>query len=162
MLVLGVDPGTALTGYGLVAKDGNRIVPMTYGVIKTSHQQDLSKRLLKIHLELDQIINQYQPDFLAVEELFFNRNAKTFFAVSQARGAVVVTAARCGIEVFEYTPLQVKQAVVGYGRADKHQVQEMVKRILGLDQPVKPDDVADALAIAICHIHSYRLGREMF
>lgn len=162
MLVLGVDPGTALTGYGLVAKDGNRIVSMAYGVIKTSNQLDLSKRLLKIHLELDQIISQYQPDFLAVEELFFNRNAKTFFAVSQARGTVVLTGALREIEVFEYTPLQVKQAVVGYGRADKHQVQEMVRRILGLEQPVKPDDVADALAIAICHINSYRLGREMF
>lgn len=159
MRVLGIDPGTAITGYGLIDNLEGKLIPVTWGVFNTPSANSLADRLLKIHLSLKEMIDQYQPEALAVEELFFNRNAKTFFAVSQARGAVVLTAALCGVEVFEYTPLQVKQAVVGYGQAEKNQVQAMVKRILKMDNIVKPDDAADALAIAICHLNSCRLGR---
>ncbi|MGE5371753.1 MAG: crossover junction endodeoxyribonuclease RuvC [Solirubrobacterales bacterium] len=158
MLVLGIDPGTATTGYGLVSGSGSRLVMEATGVVKTAAGLDLSTRLLQIHHEVNQIIDRYQPDCMAIEELFFNQNAKTFFAVAQSRGAVILTAAQRGLPVAEYTPLQVKQAVVGYGRAEKRQIQEMVKRLLNLAAIVKPDDAADALAIAICHLHSSRLG----
>lgn len=157
MLVLGIDPGTAITGYGLVTGSGSRLEPVAYGVIRTPAKTELANRLLTVHHEIGRIIDDYSPDAVAVEELFFNQNAKTFFAVSQSRGAVILTAALRGLPVFEYTPLQVKQAVVGYGRAEKAQVQEMVKRLLRMSAVVKPDDAADALAVGICHMHSYRL-----
>lgn len=158
MLILGIDPGTALAGYGLITYDQGVLNAVEYGVVKTPPSMELAHRLLRIHEGIAELIKKHQPDAMAVEELFFNQNAKTFFAVSQSRGAVILTAAQCGLEVFEYTPLQVKQAVVGYGRAEKKQVQEMVKRILGMDHIVKPDDAADALAVAICHANSFRLG----
>ncbi|MGE5405915.1 MAG: crossover junction endodeoxyribonuclease RuvC [Candidatus Saccharibacteria bacterium] len=160
MLVLGIDPGTATTGFGVVVKENSLIKPVDFGVIKTSPKTDLAFRLLDIHRAVLQIIEKHRPQALAIEELFFARNTKSAFAVCQARGGVILTAAQCGLPVFEYTPLQVKQAVVGYGQAEKNQVQQMVKRLLKMDTIVKPDDAADALAIAICHINSYRLGRE--
>ncbi|NLB18713.1 MAG: crossover junction endodeoxyribonuclease RuvC [Syntrophomonadaceae bacterium] len=159
MLVLGFDPGTALTGYGLVSKDGSRLTPVNYGVIRTSAKTDFAARLVQIYQEAGEIIARFQPQTVVVEEVFFNNNAKTFSTVSQARGALILAAALSGIEVAEYTPLQVKQAVVGYGQAEKQQVQKMVKSILKMDDIVRPDDAADALAIAICHIHSCRGDR---
>ncbi|MGI6550236.1 MAG: crossover junction endodeoxyribonuclease RuvC [Syntrophomonadales bacterium] len=156
MLVLGIDPGTALVGFGLVSKEGGKLTAIEHGVIRTPAGMELALRLVQISDRLKELLERYQPDAVAVEELFFHRNVKTFSSVSQARGALILTIAQCGIRVFEYTPLQVKQAVVGYGKAEKDQVQKMVKSILTLDSVPRPDDAADALAIAICHIHSYR------
>lgn len=156
MLVLGIDPGTALMGFGLVAKEGGILKAVDYGVIRTASGTGLAPRLVQISERVAELLQRYQPDAVAVEELFFHRNVKTFSSVSQARGALILTVARCGIQVFEYTPLQVKQAVVGYGRAGKGQVQQMVKSILRMEEIARPDDAADALATAICHIHSYR------
>ncbi len=156
MLVLGFDPGTALTGYGLVRKQGSSLNPLEYGVIRTSSKDRLPTRLAGIYRGIQELLDRYQPDAVAVEELFFNSNVKTYSSVSQARGAILLTVALRDIEIYEYTPLQVKQAVVGYGRAEKNQVQRMVKSILRMEDVVHPDDAADALAIAICHIHSYR------
>ncbi|NLW62699.1 MAG: crossover junction endodeoxyribonuclease RuvC [Syntrophomonadaceae bacterium] len=158
MLVLGIDPGTALIGFGLVAKAGARLTAVEHGVIRTPAGLGTALRLVQVHEQVKELLERYQPDAVAVEEIFFHRNAKTFSAVSQARGALILTVAQYGIQVFEYTPLQVKQAVVGYGRAEKEQVQKMVKAILKMDEIARPDDAADALAIAICHIHSYRGG----
>lgn len=161
MLVLGVDPGTAITGYGLVRQEGSRLYAEHYGVIKTPPDWEAAQRLLAIHEKLSSLIDQYRPNAAAIEELFFNRNAKTVMTVSQARGAVILTAALKQLELYEYTPLQIKQAVAGYGLADKKQVQEMVRRLLGMEKLVKPDDAADALAVAICHAHSWRMGRKL-
>lgn len=158
MLVLGIDPGTAITGFGLVENRGGRACLVGYGVIRTEPQQGMAGRLLEIHNRIDRLIDIYGPEVLAIEELFFNRNAKTVISVGQARGVAVMTAARRGLRVYEYTPLQVKQAVVGYGNAAKYQVQAMVKAILGMEEKPRPDDAADALAVAICHVHSARLG----
>ncbi len=156
MLVLGIDPGTAVTGFGLVVKDGRNLTAVEHGVIRTRASTDFALRLVQIHEEIKTLLERHQPDAVAVEELFFSRNAKTFGTVSQARGVLLLTVAQHGIEIFEYTPLQVKQAVVGYGKAEKKQVQKMVKSILRMENIVRPDDAADALAVAICHIHSYR------
>ncbi len=156
MLVLGIDPGTALIGFGLVSKEGGKLTAVEHGVIRTPAGMELALRLVQISESVKELLQRYQPDAVAVEELFFHRNVKTFSSVSQARGALILTVAQLGIKVFEYTPLQVKQAVVGYGKAEKDQVQKMVKSILKMDKVVRPDDAADALAIAICHIHSYR------
>lgn len=160
MLVLGIDPGTARTGYAVVAKKGSRLEALEYGLINSPGSFPLPQRLLAIHNKILTVVDKHGPGALAVEQLFFHRNAKTFLAVSQARGAVLLTAAMCGLEVFEYTPLQVKQAVVGYGRAEKRQVIEMVKRILRLEDLQGPDDVADALAVSICHLHWSYMGKE--
>jgi len=160
MLVLGIDPGTATTGFGLVSREGSRLTALHHGVIRTPAGLDMATRLVQIHQGIKELIEEYRPEAVAVEELFFNRNAKTFVSVSQARGAVLLTVAQCGVRVFEYTPLQVKQAVVGYGQAEKEQVQRMVKAILKMERVVRPDDAADALAVAICHIHSFREGVE--
>lgn len=154
MLILGIDPGTAITGFGLIAKDGNHLKRISFGAIRTDPEQTMPLRLKKIHQELRLIIDEYQPDVIAVEQLFFNKNIRTALAVGQARGVVLLTGAEAGLEIIEYTPLQVKMAVVGYGRAEKAQVQEMVRMLLCLREIPKPDDAADALAIAICHAHS--------
>jgi crossover junction endodeoxyribonuclease RuvC len=158
MLLLGIDPGTAITGYGLIAQQGNHIKQVCHGVIRTEANLELAARLLKIHRQLEQLIQEYQPAAVAVEQLFFNKNTRTALAVGQARGVILLAAAQAGLEIFEYTPLQVKQAVVGYGRAEKSQIQEMVRMLLCLPELPKPDDAADALAIAICHAHSRKLG----
>lgn len=154
MLVLGIDPGTAITGVGLVETAGSRCRLVDGGVIRTPAHTPMPERLLTIYTELTQIIDQYHPDIMAVEQLFHFRNATTVIPVSQARGVVLLTAAQHGIPLYEYTPLQVKMAVVGYGGADKRQVQEMVKRVLNLTTVPRPDDAADALAVAICHVNS--------
>ena len=158
MLVLGIDPGTAITGFGLVKKDRRELL-IDYGTITTPAGMDMPSRLCKINRELTAIINKYQPDAAAVEELFYHKNSKTVITVAQARGVALMTLAAGGLPIAEYTPLQVKQAVVGYGNAEKKQVQLMVQKILNMKELPRPDDAADALAIAICHLHSVRLGR---
>lgn len=159
MLVLGVDPGTATTGYGVVEYLHGKEKLISYGTIRTTADLPMELRLLKIHREFNHLLDEYQPDAVAIEELFHHKNAKTVITVAQSRGVLLMTAAARGLELAEYTPLQVKQAVSGYGNADKKQVQIMVQKILHMEQVARPDDAADALAIAICHIHSYRLGR---
>lgn len=158
MRIIGIDPGFAITGYGIVDYIGNRFRVIEYGAITTPSGQQLPDRLLQISRELERILTIHTPDSMAVEQLFFSKNTKTALSVAHGRGVVVVEGAKRNIAVFEYTPLQVKQALCGYGRADKHQIQQMVKIFLNLQQVPKPDDVADALAIAICHAHSYSLA----
>ncbi|MDD2200753.1 MAG: crossover junction endodeoxyribonuclease RuvC [Firmicutes bacterium] len=152
MLVLGIDPGTAITGYGLVREENGKLACEDMGCVLTRSELPLATRLLQIYDELREIIERDKPDCAAIEQLFFNVNAKSALAVGHARGVALLACAKAGIPVAEYTPLQVKMAVAGYGRADKKQVQSMVKLLLALDQEPKPDDVADALAIAICHL----------
>lgn len=154
MLILGIDPGLAIVGYSLVEKKGNRFSVCDYGVIRTPAEATNCQRLMTIFEELSNLIATYQPDEMAVEELFFNKNVKTAIEVGQARGVILLTGVQAGLRVAEYTPLQVKQAVVGYGRASKEQVQQMVKALLNLSSLPKPDDAADALAVAICHGNS--------
>lgn len=161
MLVLGIDPGTATTGYGLVSAEGSRKELVAYGVLETPSQMILPDRLYKIGRDLDSIIEQYQPDAFAIEQIFFHRNTTTVIPVAQSRGVLIYTAVHAGLPVAEYTPLQVKQAITGYGQADKKQVQAMVKQILNLSKIPRPDDAADALAIAVCHIHSHRINKLM-
>ncbi len=158
MLVIGIDPGTATTGYGLLRElpDGS-LQPVTYGAILTSPNLPLSERLLDLHKQLTDLLLLHRPESAAVEKLFFQRNVRTALSVGQARGVILLTLAEHGLSVAEYTPLEVKQAVVGYGAAEKRQVQQMVRTLLALDDIPRPDDAADALAIAICHLHSTRL-----
>lgn len=154
MRIIGIDPGFAITGYGIVDYIGNKFSVVDVGVISTEAGLELSDRLLSISNCLDALIIKYKPEAMAVEELFFNTNVKTAIKVGHGRGVALLSAAKAGIKVTEYTPLQVKQSVVGYGRAKKEQVQQMVKILLNLEKIPKPDDAADALAIAICHAHS--------
>lgn len=156
MIILGIDPGTAIMGYGLIEKKGQHIRPILYSCWRTPADESMPQRLLRLYNSIEQLIEEYSPNQIAVEELFFNKNTKTALAVGQARGVILLSAARNGIETAEYTPLQVKQAVVGYGRASKQQVQYMVKGLLALKEIPKPDDAADALAVAVCHAHTYR------
>jgi len=158
MRILGIDPGFAIVGVGVIDYEGNRFGVVEYGAITTKAGEDMFDRLKKIYDETVEVIERVKPDAMAIEELFFNNNQKTAINVAQARGVLVLAAKNMGVPIFEYTPLQVKQAVVGYGRADKKQVQQMVKAILCLDEVPKPDDTADAVAIAICHAHSHRGG----
>lgn len=156
MLVLGIDPGYARVGYGLLDFDKNKYKVIEYGSITTEAGLPLSKRLYKIHQELEGIVKKYKIDSASIEELFFNTNTKTAINVAQARGVILSTLEENAINVFEYTPLQVKQALVGYGRADKLQMKSMVKTFLCLDKMPKLDDTTDALALSICHCHSYK------
>jgi crossover junction endodeoxyribonuclease RuvC len=159
MLVLGVDPGTETTGYGIVSEDdAGNLRAISYGVIKTSKKQSPEKRLQKIYKELKNIIFLNKPDSTAVEKLFFQKNVTNAIAVGQARGVILLAACDSELDLAEYTPNEVKQCVTGYGAADKKQVQEMVRILLNLDMIPRPDDAADALAIAICHLRYYRLG----
>jgi len=158
MRILGVDPGFAIVGCGIVDYIGNKFSTVHYSAVTTKAGVKLEHRLKSIYDGISDMIDTYKPDCMAVEELFFNTNAKTAIQVGQARGVILLAAVNKGLEVFEYTPLQVKQAVVGYGRAEKIQVQQMVKSILNLKEIPKPDDVADGLALAICHGHSYKIG----
>jgi crossover junction endodeoxyribonuclease RuvC len=157
MLTLGIDPGTASTGYGLISEKGNRLVFVDYGVISTSRKESSQGRLRIIYSQLKKIISDYKPKAIAVERLYFGANSKTAIAVGQARGIALLAAAELKVRVAEYTPLEVKMAVTGYGKADKKQIQQMVKLLLGISFIPKPDDAADALAIAICHKHSHKL-----
>ena len=154
MIILGIDPGTTIIGYGLIEKLSDKLKIIKYGCIKTEPKYSTAERLDQLDQELIKLIKKYKPDKMAVEDIFFFKNQKTIIKVSQARGVVLMRGARMKIPVFEYTPLQVKQAVTSYGRADKKQVQEMVKLLLKLEKIPKPDDAADALAIAICCAHS--------
>jgi crossover junction endodeoxyribonuclease RuvC len=160
MLVIGIDPGTAITGYGLVQEneDGGLSV-VDFGVILTSADMPMPERLLELYHRLRELMLLHHPQSGAVEKLFFQRNVRTALAVGQARGIVLLAMAECGIPVAEYTPLEVKLAVAGYGGADKNQVQQMVRALLSLPDIPRPDDAADALAIAICHFHSSRAQR---
>lgn len=154
-VVMGIDPGLANTGWGVVEQRGSKLFPLAYGCISTSPQQDLAYRLAVIHDEVCAGIERYAPDVLSIESIYFGANAKSAVATAQARGAVLVAAGKRALEVGEYTPMQIKQVVVGTGAAEKEQVQYMVKAVLGLDHEPKPDHAADALAAAICHT---RLG----
>lgn len=147
---LGIDPGIADTGFGLIRRDGMKLTCLAYGSIKTSSRKELPERLEELHNQLTEIISRFKPDLAAVEELFFCKNVKTALVVGQARGVIVLTTRQNSLPMVEFTPLQVKQAVSSYGKADKVQVQRMVKMILNLKIIPKPDDAADALAIAIC------------
>ncbi len=151
MDILGIDPGLATTGYGIVRKNGQDYDPVVYACIKTVSGNDLSSRLLILYNGVLEIIEKFNPEVVAVEELFFNTNAKSALLVGQARGVILLAAAHAGLPVYNYTPLQVKQGVVGYGRAEKHQIQEMVRLMLKLKTVPKPVDAADALAVALCH-----------
>ena len=158
MLVIGIDPGTAITGYGLVreGEDGS-LALVDYGAIVTPPDQPMNLRLLKLYRRLKELLLLHRPDSGAVEKLFFARNVRTALMVGQARGVVLLALAEMKVPLGEYTPLEVKQAVVGYGGADKNQVQQMVRALLELAEVPSPDDAADALAIAICHVHSARM-----
>ncbi len=155
MIILGIDPGIAIVGYGVIEYVGNKFNVIDYGAVTTPAGMEVPMRLLDIYNSLSVIISKFKPEAMAIEELFYNKNAKTVINVAQGRGVTLLAAAKNNIPVFEYTPLQVKQSVVGYGRADKKQVQQMTKVLLNLEKVPKPDDTADALAIAICHAHSY-------
>lgn len=151
MRILGIDPGLAIVGWGVIESARGNIRPLAYGAITTPAHTDIEARLLMIERDLTDLIEKYQPEEMAVEELFFNTNITTGIAVAEARGVILCTAHKLGVKISEYTPLQVKQAVVGYGKAEKRQVIAMVTSILKLPAPPKPDDTADAVAIAICH-----------
>ena len=154
MIILGIDPGYAIVGFGLVESQGTRQKLIACGAINTPAGVRLSARLLQIANDLEELIVRFKPEALAIEELFFNNNVTTGIGVAQARGVILMTAEKLGLPVFEYNPSQVKQAVVGYGKAEKRQVMDMTKRILGLSEVPKPDDAADAVAIALCHARS--------
>lgn len=154
MIILGIDPGYAIVGWGVLEYNAGKFKTVAYGSIVTPAGMEPALRLAEIHRGMNDIIDKYKPDQMAVEELFFNTNSKTAIMVAEARGVILVAAKLKGVEIYEYTPLQVKQAVVGYGRADKKQVISMVTSLLNLPKPPKPDDTADALAIAMCHGHA--------
>ncbi len=154
MMILGIDPGYAIVGYGLIDYRNNHFTVVDYGAILTDAGTPFNERLERIYDSLTAIIETYKPEAMSVEKVFYNSNAKTVIDVSQARGVIMLAAQKNKVPVFEYTPLQVKQSVVGYGRAEKKQIQEMTRRILALEKIPKPDDTADALAMAICHAHS--------
>ena len=154
MRILGVDPGIATVGFGLLDADRGRQALLCCGVISTPAGTNLSSRLDRIYSDLEELISAYHPDAMAVEELFFNTNITTGISVAHGRGVILLSAYRAGVPIFEYTPSQVKQAVVGYGKAEKKQVIDMVTRILHLPSPPKPDDAADAVALALCHARS--------
>lgn len=158
MRILGIDPGIAIVGYGVVDKEGNSYKTIAYDAVTTRAHTPLPERLEKVYQGIDEIIKIYKPDAMSIEELFFNNNAKTALTVGQARGVIILAAVQNNLPVYEYTPLQVKQALTGYGRASKGQIQQMMKSMLGLTEIPKPDDVADALAIAVCHGNSMRFN----
>lgn len=161
MLTLGIDPGFSATGYGLVKKRGEDLTSVDYGVITPGSELPPAQRLRVICDELEEIIVRHRPTDAAVERLFFSRNARTALAVGEARGVALLAAAKHDLPVYEYTPLEVKGSLVGYGRATKGQVQELVKIVLGLDFLPEPDDAADALAVAICHLYSIQVERAL-
>ena len=158
MLVLGIDPGTAITGYGLVHELDDGLSLVECGIVTTPSSQRLPERLQTIYRDLSAVIRKWQPEAAAVEELFFSRNVRTALSVGQARGVALLALVDAGLPIYEYKPLEIKQAVAGYGGADKQQVQEMVRMLLNLDRVPQPDDAADAVAVAVCHIHSARMA----
>ena len=154
MRILGIDPGLAIVGWAVLDSDRGKVQPVAFGAIRTPAHTKIEERLFMIKKDLETIIDKYHPEEMAIEELFFNTNITTGIPVSEARGVILCTAHEQNVKISEYTPLQVKQAVVGYGRAEKKQVITMVTMLLNLKAPPKPDDTADALAIAVCHAHS--------
>lgn len=161
MRILGIDPGYAIVGYSVIDYIGNKFKLITSGAVITHAKESFPLRLEKINKELSEIIEEYKPEMMSVEELFFCNNAKTAIDVAQARGVIIVTGKMHGVDIFEYTPLQIKQAVTGYGRADKMQVQRMVKSILKAETLPKLDDITDSMAIAICHAHSAKFAQKL-
>ena len=161
MRILGIDPGFAITGYSVIDYEGNKFKLITSGAIETKAGVSFPLRLTKIYDDMQMLVKEYKPDAISVEELFFNNNAKTAINVAQARGVILVVGCRKKIPTYEYTPLQIKQAVVGYGRADKIQVQRMVKTILAVDNLPKLDDTTDSMAAAICHAHSAKFAQKL-
>ncbi|MBE5820996.1 MAG: crossover junction endodeoxyribonuclease RuvC [Clostridiales bacterium] len=157
MKILGIDPGFAITGYSVITYEGNKFKLIESGAVNTSKDMPFEDRLACIYDKVTDLIKEYSPDYISVEELFFNNNVTTAIGVAQGRGAVLIAASKNKVPIFEYTPLQVKQAVVGYGRADKKQVSQMVKAILNLDAVPKLDDITDSMAVGICHAHSYNV-----
>ncbi len=157
MIILGLDPGLAILGFGVIDSDGQRSRMIEYGCIYTEAGIPLPTRLKQLYEDLECLITKYRPEAVAIEELFFNKNVKTALTVGHARGIALLCAVQHCPDIYEYTPLQIKQAVVGYGRADKNQVQQMVKTLLKLEIIPKPDDAADGLAVALCHAHSGRM-----
>ena len=160
MIIIGIDPGYAIVGIGVIKYVGNKFRTLEYNAITTPAGMPTVERLKKIYQEMKMYIEKYKPDAIAIEELFFNSNQKTAINVAQARGVLLVCCANADIPIYEYTPLQVKQAVTGYGRAEKAQIQQMVKMMLGLNVIPKPDDAADGLAVAICHAHSSNINTK--
>lgn len=160
-MILGIDPGTATMGWGVVRQEGSRLRYVQHGAITTPSDWEMPRRLGRLFDGVTELVRGYRPETVAIEELFFNTNTTTAITVGQARGVAILAAYKAGIEVAEYTPLQVKQAITSYGRADKRQVQEMVKALLNLREAPKPDDAADGLAIAICHAFSSRMGGKV-
>ena len=165
MIILGIDPGVATIGFGVLKAQRGKNTLLQYGVITTPPGIPLSNRLLQISNDMEELIHTFHPDEMAVEELFFNTNITTGIAVAHGRGVILLACQQAGVKIYEYTPLQVKQAVVGYGRAEKSQVMDMVRRLCNLKAPPKPDDAADAVALALCHARSstsllYRGERE--
>ncbi len=156
--ILGIDPGYAIVGFGVLDYDGYSFRPVKYGAILTEADRPFPERIKTIYDDMGSIFHDFKPDCMAVEKLYFNSNQKTAINVAQARGVVILSGAERDIQIAEYTPLQVKQSVVGYGRAEKSQMMEMTRQLLGLAEVPKPDDVADALAVAICHGHTVRWG----
>lgn len=154
MTVMGIDPGYAIIGYGIVEHKCNKLIPVAFGAVTTKAGVEFTSRLNKIYDDIYEIMEKYKPEAISIEKLFFNTNTTTAIDVAQARGVILLAAKKNNIPVFEYTPLQVKQAVTGYGKAEKAQVMELTRRLLGLEKTPKPDDTADALAMAICHCHS--------
>ncbi len=161
MIILGIDPGIAIVGYGIIEYKSNKFRVIDYGAITTPSTMDTTKRLERIYKGIDILVKSYDIDEVGVEELFFNKNVKTAITVAQARGVILLACSHNNKEIYEYTPLQVKQGVVGYGRASKSQVQQMVTSMLNLKEVPKPDDVADALAVAICHAHANKLEKTL-
>jgi len=161
MRILGIDPGFAITGYSIIDYQGNKFKLVDSGAVLTKAGESFPLRLTKIYDEITEIINAYKPDAISVEELFFNNNVKTAINVAQARGVILTVGCKNNIPTYEYTPLQIKQAVAGYGRADKVQVQKMVKTILNVDKLPKLDDTTDSMAAAICHAHSARFSQKL-
>jgi crossover junction endodeoxyribonuclease RuvC len=159
--VLGVDPGSIKSGYGLIEESQKKLQTIDFGAIYTHPKDPFPARLLEIKRGLEQVITRYQPQVLALEDVFFAKNVKSALKLGHARGVILVTAMEAGLEIVEYAPLEIKQAVVGYGRADKYQIQQMVKILLGLQDIPQPEDAADALAVAICHIHSAEMRRRL-
>jgi crossover junction endodeoxyribonuclease RuvC len=160
MRVLGIDPGIARCGWGVIEFEKSKLKVLNYGCIETSAKKNIPERLKEIHQEISKLIKKYSPDALSIEELFFNTNAKTAFVVGQARGVILLAASQHNLSISIYTPLQVKVAVTGYGRAEKDQIGKMVKTLLNLKEIPKPDDTADALAVALTHAFSARLTKQ--
>jgi crossover junction endodeoxyribonuclease RuvC len=154
MRILGIDPGYAIVGWGVVDHRQNKFRTVDYGAITTNAGVEFTRRLEEIYNDMTTLFARYQPDVMAIEKLFFNTNTTTAIMVAEARGCILLAARQAGVKVYEYTPLQVKQSVTGYGRAEKKQIQEMTRLLLGLQKIPKPDDTADALALAVCHAHS--------